>query len=129
MVLVSQKSLFPKIVIFADNYPACEEIAEQIYKQTSCACILPHEQLEVSLEQVRQGEIDLLLYASKVIVPGKIKDPLESVVTQGWQLPDAIKKGKKIIFLSAHYISLASDSSKQVSKMAQEIERVSYPHV
>lgn len=126
--VLSQKSLFAKIVLFCDDFAPCTEVTDSLLRMTSCTKLLDTSQVEETLNAIRQEDcdIDLVVYVSRVITPGKITDPIEAIATNAQQFIDAVGEGKKVIYLSGHHLFLVDDTHQQREAIAREIEAFSH---
>lgn len=124
MVQLSQKSLFAKVALFTDEFEPCEKVAQSILQNTSCVTALPLSAVENTLKSL--DEVDLVVFVSRIVQPGKITDPLATYATTSSQFVEAVGDGKKIIYLSGHNLYLAEDSQKQRNEIAREIEAFSH---
>lgn len=127
MVQQSQKSLFAKVIVFFDDFAPCLVIAKSLLQKMSCAVQLPLTQVEATLRSVQpDGDVDLVIFVSRVINPGKITDPVATIATNAKQFIAAIGQGKRIIYLSGHYMYLMLDREKEITKIAEEVEAFSH---
>lgn len=124
MVQLSQKSLFAKVALFTDEFEPCEKVAQSILQNTSCVTALPLSAVENTLKSL--DEVDLVVFVSRIVQPGKITDPLATYATTSSQFVEAVGDGKKIIYLSGHNLYLVEDSQRQRDEIARHIEAFSH---
>lgn len=126
--LSHQKALFAKIILFCDDFAPCTEVADSFLRMTSCTKLLDTSAVEETLNAIKgqDCDIDLVVYVSRVITPGKITDPMEAIATNAQQFITAVGEGKKIIYLSGHNLYLVPDSLQQREEIAREIEAFSH---
>ena len=70
--------------------------------------------------------MDLVVFVSRIVQPGKITDPLATYATTSSQFVEAVGDGKKIIYLSGHNLYLVEDSQRQRDEIARHIEAFSH---
>lgn len=112
--------------MFCDDFAPCKEVAKNLLQKTSCMTLLPLSRVESTLTTLDGSDIDLVIFVSRIIQPGKITDPQEAKVSSAQQFTEAIGDGKRVIYLSGHHLYLVDDSQKQQEEIAREIEAFSH---